>query len=134
MFLIIFLVLTLICGLILTKIKFIGIQVFDHIYKFNSVIQYPGGSNIDIILIYKHFNQLNCYSLFGRKSFIIPLAFVGVGFHLKYIVDEKEKKIPFEEGTPFKIDKGVLVLYKVKRKGLGFIKEEVKRSQSWPML
>lgn len=130
MFLIIFLVLTF----IITKIKFIGIQVFDHIYKFNSVIQYPKGSGIDIIIIYKHYNELNCYSLLSGRSFVIPLTFVEVGFHLKYIVDGEEKKIPFEEGTPFQISKGHLVLYKIKRKGLGFIKEEVKRSQSWPMI
>lgn len=89
--------------------------------------------SFDIVLVHAHTDKLHCYSIFHNEYFTIPLTFVPVGFHLSYKVDEEEKPLPYEEGTPFKLDKGELILYRKEKKKFVFVNVESQRSQQWPM-
>jgi len=86
----------------------------------------------DFILIKRSSICISSRSLLHRHSEVFSLEYVKPGFQLSYEVNGKICNIPYEEGTPFRVNKGELVLRKGIRKRFGFIFEEVSRSMEWP--
>ena len=61
---------------------------------------------------------------------------VPVGHSLTYISEKGESMSSYseyEEGTPFCVHRGTLVMKKKKRSSLGFINEETHRGTAWPL-
>lgn len=111
----------------------VGIMVNNHIYTPVTVIQHNSAHWIDLVILGKHQHHVHVYSLIYGDYFTIQLHHVPVGHKLVHLHQEQKKAPPYMSGTPFKINEGELILYKRKRRGLGFITEKVNQAQEWPM-
>lgn len=115
-----------------SKLYRIGIQYGKHIYTPVCDI-YTDFYGLDFVFLRLKHKCLWGYRFLHGECFRIPLTYVDVGHHLKYVHDGEEVDHMYMEGTPFSVEKGHLILYQRKRKGLSYISEEIKRSQQWPM-
>lgn len=104
----------------------VGLQAGDCIYTVVGDVQFSG--HLDIVLLTKENSSLHIYYVFHRKSITLPLHYIPAGHHL---VCEPEHT--YLEGTPFTLRRGLLTLYKKKRRGLGFVNEILHTSNSWPI-
>ena len=111
-----------------------GIQLFQTIYTMTSAIQSNKSVYCDLVLINRYSDHINIYLILHRFTETIMLCYVKPGFKLMYKVDGKILDLPYEEGTPFQIDRGELILYKRIIKRFGFINEEISRSKKWPII
>ena len=107
----------------------IGIQWGNHVYTpvcdICTDFRFP-----DLVLLGVHHEHLHIYRIFQREHVHIPLVYVQPGYHLEY---KGPESIMYMEGTPFRVKKGELVLYKRQRKGMAFMLQEVQRSTQWTM-
>lgn len=114
----------------------IGIQVGYIVYTLSYQIQvdkpvlFP---IFDIIIIKYRDNYLNCLQLLRLELVTVPLSYLSPEYRMQYIVDGKVTDIPYYPGSPFKVDIGELVFYKVKHAYFGKRLEEVARSTYWPI-
>ena len=109
----------------------IGLQLGHNIYTPVCNV-YSDYCYLDIVLLKKYGGELHGCRIFHQEYFCLPLQYVPVGYTLVYELDGKPEEHLYFEGTPFKVNEGTLVLYKKKRQRLGFISEEVARSDQWP--
>jgi len=115
------------------KFNWIGLHCFWTIYTFGSKIQTDKFALFSPVLIRRFCNRLEVVHFLSPWHKIeIPLYFTEPGFCLKYLLNDRILEVPFEEGTPFRLNRGELVLYKRVRRGLGFVMKEVARSKEWP--
>lgn len=111
----------------------VGIQIRDHIYAPIHDLHQDSPWWFDLVLIGKHQNHLHLYRVFHQEYSTVSLTYVPVMHKLAYVDEDQEKEHSYYPGSPFRVRKGDLVLYKRKKKGLGFSLEEVARSKSWPI-
>lgn len=109
----------------------IGIQFGTHIYTPVCDV-YSDSRYFDIVLLGKHHAHLHGYRVFHQQYFELPLKYVPVGHHLVHEIDGNSREHLYLDGTPFRVHTGQLVLYRKKRRGLGFISEVCERSNQWP--
>lgn len=109
----------------------LGLQIGRHIYTPVCDI-YTDFRYFDIVFLGKHHGHVHGYRLFHREYFQIPLHYLPVDNNLVYQINEQPAEHLYLEGTPFHLNKGELILYQRKRRGLGFISEEIGRSPKWP--
>ena len=92
------------------KLYYIGIQIGNNIYTpvcdIHTEFKY-----FDMIVMVKEKNNIHGYRIFNREYFNISLKYIPVGHHLVYKHNNKNKEHLYLEGTPFKINKGELILY-----------------------
>jgi hypothetical protein len=111
----------------------IGLQLGNHIYTPVTTIQHPTENWIDLIFLRTHQKHLHGYSFFHHQYFAIEMHHVPVGHKLIYHYNNQNHDLPYMKGTPFRVKNGQLILYKRRRKGIGFILEKVAKSTSWPI-
>lgn len=110
----------------------IGLQFGTHIYTPVCNV-YSDFRYFDIVLLGKHHGYIHGHRIFHREFFRIALNYVPVGYHLVYEVNRQKQEHFYLEGTHFQVDRGILILYRKKRRGMSFVSEECNRSNQWPM-
>jgi hypothetical protein len=115
------------------KLYSVGLQYGNHIYTLVSDV-YQEECCVDLVILTKHHDHLHVYHVFNRKYSKISLVYPSPIQTLVYQIDNQPKEHLYMEGTPFRVNKGELILYQKKRKGLGFIREEIGRSKQWPFI
>lgn len=114
------------------KYNYFGVQIFRTIYTLTSAIQSKRFICFDFVLIKRQYDRIVVRPLYPFFEITIPLEYVKPGFQLHYEVDGKIRDLPYEEGTPFQVKQGELVLRERIRRRLGFVMKEVARSREWP--
>lgn len=114
------------------RLNSVGLQVGDYIHTPVSLIHHPMESWFDLVLIGHQQNRLHGYRILHQDYFEIYLHHVPVGHKLIYLHQGQQQDIPYLTGTPFSLAEGELILYRKRRRGLGFVHEEVARGTRWP--
>lgn len=114
-------------------LNWIGIQFFSNIYTLTSNIQSPNSVFFDLVLINRYSNHISSYLVLHRFTQNIPLTYIQPGYSLTYEVNSKVCDLPCEDGTPFTVNKGELILRKRIKGRFGFSLKELRRSNSWPI-
>lgn len=109
-----------------------GVQIGNHIHTPVSTI-YSYDKTLDIVHIIKSNSFIKIKYMISSKCLTIPLKYVPPNHKLIYSVNGENKDIPYEDGTPFSVFDGELILYRKERKSLGYIMEEICKSKSWPI-
>lgn len=115
------------------KLYIIGIQLGNIIYTPVADI-YLNQFKFDIILSAKYRDNLYVYKILNRECSKIALTYPSPVQTLVYYIDNKPQEHKYLEGSPFIVHRGELVLFEKKRKGLGFIRQEIGRSNKWPFI
>lgn len=116
-----------------SSLNTIGLQLGDQIYTPVSRIQCPAGDSLDLVLLGHRPGRIHGYRILHHHYFELPLHYVPIGHTLIYLDRGEEKPVPYLTGSPFQLDRGELILRRKRRKGLGFVEEEVARGTTWPL-
>jgi len=114
------------------RFNFIGIRIGNKIHTFTFQIYSPG-ILFDIVFMRRKSNVIILYKLFQCKREHVQLTLIPVGHRLIHKIKDRQHSISYEPGTPFSVTEGELFLQRRKRKGMGFVFENIKNGKSWPI-
>lgn len=132
-----------ICQLVRTTIfnciESIGIKINGIVYTLKGPFYLDeDSSRYNLIYFDNSLSHLTiCWSLFKLKSslpLIINKTFIAPGHILVHEIDEKTIPLKWIEGTPFKIQKGKLILKKRIIKSIEIKYIEINTGDTWPIL
>lgn len=114
------------------RFDWIGVQFLQTIYTLKSTIQSKNNIYFDFVLLKRYPTHIIAYLPLHRYLEFFALRYVEPGFLLKYENDGKICDIPYEEGTPFKLTQGDIIVQKRVKGRFGFVLREIARIKEWP--